>query len=109
MVSVHSGPEYSVARRLENPGVLSQFPGALEVRLLAIAQNARNRTVLAGLIWMVYEFALVNSYCHLLISGLLSREPMYRRLGFQPLGPAVKEGDARLCSDGDGDQELFPS
>jgi aspartate aminotransferase-like enzyme len=94
MVSVHAGPEYSVARRLSDPRALKQYPGALEVRLLAIAQHVRNRTILAGLIWMIYEFAVTNRYSHLLISGLLGREPMYRKLGFQPLGPAVQEGAA---------------
>lgn len=94
MVSAHPSPEYSVAQKLKDPQVLSQFPNPLEVRLLAIAQHVRNRTVLAGLFWMVYEYALANAHSHLLISGIVDREPMYRKLGFVALGPAVQAGAA---------------
>ncbi|HTZ56774.1 MAG TPA: aminotransferase class V-fold PLP-dependent enzyme [Acidobacteriaceae bacterium] len=94
MISAHSGPEFSVARKLKNSEVLQEFPNPLEVRLLAIARHVRNRTLLAGLFWMVYEYAVARRYSHLLISGVVDREPMYRKLGFQALGPAVQEGSA---------------
>jgi len=94
MVSAHSGPAFSVSRRLPAPQTLSDFPRPFEVRLLAIHPAQRNRTVLSGLLWQVYDFALSNRGSHLLISAITEREPMYRKLGFEPLGPAVPEGAA---------------
>ncbi len=94
MISAHGGPEFSVAKRLSNPDVLRSFPVPLEVRLLAIEPKKRNRTVLAGLLWQVYDFAVSNGFSHMLISGIAEREAMYRKLGFIPLGPAVAEGSA---------------
>jgi aspartate aminotransferase-like enzyme len=94
MISAHAGPEFSVRRRLPDPEVLAGLVRPLEVRLLAIEPEARNRTVLAGLLWMVYEHAASEHYSHLLISGIVEREAMYRRMGFAPLGPPVREGAA---------------
>ncbi|MGH9586617.1 MAG: N-acyl amino acid synthase FeeM domain-containing protein, partial [Acidobacteriaceae bacterium] len=94
MVSVHDGPEFSITKRLPDPTQLRNFPLPLEVRLLAIAQEKRKRTVLAGLLWQVYRYAVSNGHSHLLISGISEREPMYRKMGFSALGPAVPEGKA---------------
>lgn len=94
MISAHKGPEFSITKRLSDPGVLEGFSVPLEVRLLAIDPEERNRTVLAGLLWQVYDFAVADGFSHLLISGITAREAMYRKLGFFPLGPAVPEGRA---------------
>lgn len=94
MISAHGGPEFSVTKRLPDPAVLEGYALPLEVRLLAIDPQRRNRTVLAGLLWQVYDFAVSNGFSHMLISGITEREAMYRKLGFIPLGPAVGEGSA---------------
>ena len=94
MISAHPGPEFSVTKRLPDPAALEGFALPLEVRLLAIDPQERNRTVLAGLLWQVYDFAVSNGFSHMLISGITEREAMYRKLGFFPLGPAVAEGSA---------------
>jgi aspartate aminotransferase-like enzyme len=94
MISAHSGPEFSVRRRLLDPSMLTELPKPLEIRLLAIEPKERNRTVLSGLLWQVYDFAVSNDFSHLLISAISWREDMYRRLGFRPLGPAVPDGSA---------------
>ncbi len=94
MISAHGGPEFSVTRRLPDPGILDGLARPMEVRLLAIERGERNRMLLAGLLWQVYEFAAGNGYSHLLISGLAQRERMYRKLGFRALGPSVPEGEA---------------
>ena len=95
MISVNAGPEFSIAKRLRDVSVLREFPRPVEVRLLAIDPQERRRTLLAGLLWQVYHFALSNGFSHLLISAIAHRESMYRKLGFQSLGAAVPEGD--LC------------
>jgi aspartate aminotransferase-like enzyme len=50
--------------------------------------------VLAGLLWQAYDYAVSGGYSHLLISAIATREAMYQKLGFHPLGPAVPEGEA---------------
>jgi aspartate aminotransferase-like enzyme len=94
MISAHTGPEFSIARRLPDPSLLGRLQRPMEIRLLAIEPKARRRTVLAGLLWQVYEHANAGEYSHLLISGITEREGMYRKMGFVSLGPAVPEGSA---------------
>lgn len=94
MISAHSGPEFSITSRLPDPALLADFACPLEVRLLAIASRERSLTVLAGLLWQVYEFAVSNDFSHLLISAIKERDSMYRKLGFHPLGPAIPDGSA---------------
>ncbi|HEV3204864.1 MAG TPA: aminotransferase class V-fold PLP-dependent enzyme [Gemmataceae bacterium] len=95
MVSSHDQPPFSVASRLENPEILDRVGNRpLEVRLLAIEPEKRNSMIFFGLLWSLYEFAELSGYTHILISGLRERAPLYRRLGFEPLGPAVSSGGA---------------
>jgi aspartate aminotransferase-like enzyme len=94
MISVHAGPEFSITKRLPDAGVIRTFARPAEMRLLAIHSEERGRTVLAGLLWQAYSFAVADGFSHLLISAIVEREPMYRKLGFHPLGPAVPEGSA---------------
>jgi aspartate aminotransferase-like enzyme len=104
MVSVHDGHEFSVAKRLKDPSILKTLRAPLEVRLLAIRPQARNRAVLAGLLWQVLDYARRYHYSDLLISGIVERVPMYAKIGFLPMGPPVPEGTAafvpmRVCLD----------
>lgn len=94
MISAHAGPDFSITTRLPDALVLKNFARPVEVRLLAIDPQERNRTILAGLLWQAYSFAVSNDFSHLLISGITERERMYRKLGFRPLGPAVRAGHA---------------
>ena len=94
MISAHAGPEFSVKRRLPDASLLERCPRPIEVRLLAIEPKERNRTVLAGLLWQAYDYAVSGGYSHLLISAISTREGMYQKLGFHPLGPAVPDGEA---------------
>jgi len=95
MVSAHGRPPFSIAPRLSDPSILDR-PGSrpLEVRLLAVEPAERNGLVLCGLLWSFYEYARDNGYTDLYISGVTNRQELYERLGFQPLGPAVRSGAA---------------
>jgi aspartate aminotransferase-like enzyme len=97
MVSVHDQPPFSVAERLDDPTIL-QRPGTrpLEVRLLAIAPEQRKGTLLVGLLYLFYQHARVNGYTHAYISGLEERLHLYRQFGFEPLGQAVRCGQANF-------------
>lgn len=94
MISAHPGPEFSVKRRLPDASLLESLRCPIEVRLLAIEPKERNRTVLAGLLWQAYDYALSGGYSHLLISAVSTRQAMYQKMGFHALGPAVPEGEA---------------
>jgi aspartate aminotransferase-like enzyme len=95
MVSGHDEPPFSVTDRLSDPSLLTR-PGTrpLEVRLLAIEPERRNSTVFFGLMWSLYQYAVEAGYTHLFISGIVERLPLYRRLGLEPIGPAVGQGKA---------------
>jgi aspartate aminotransferase-like enzyme/N-acyl-L-homoserine lactone synthetase len=94
MVSVHAGPEFSVAGKLRDGSVLGGLRAPLEVRLLAIMPEFRNGSLVAGLFSQVEVYARTHGYSDLLISGIVEREAMYRKLGFEAMGPAVTCGDA---------------
>src|SRR6266702_1195220 len=96
MVSVHDGPEFSIAGRLRDANVLRELRAPLEVRLLAILPEFRDGSLLAGLFWQVNEYAKAHGYSDLLISGIVERQPMYARMGFRPMGPPVACGAAEF-------------
>lgn len=95
MLSVHDQPPFSVADRLADPEILTRSGSRpMEARLLAVEPDKRNSTVFFGLLWVMYEYAAQAGYTHLYISGVEERVPLYQRLGFEPLGPAVPCGRA---------------
>jgi aspartate aminotransferase-like enzyme/N-acyl-L-homoserine lactone synthetase len=96
MISAHAGPEFSIAARLQNPGVLQTLRSPLEIRLLAILPQFRNRSILMGLFWQIRSYARANGHSDLLISGIVERIPMYEKIGFRPMGPPVRSGAAEF-------------
>ena len=94
MVSVHDGPDFSIASRLSDKSVLAHLRAPLEVRLLAVLPEFRKRSILAGLFWQVFHYAQDRRYSDLLISGITERVPMYIKLGFRPMGPPIGDGAA---------------
>jgi aspartate aminotransferase-like enzyme len=95
MISAHDRPPFSITPRLPDPGLLEQ-PGTrpMEVRLLAVEPGERNGTVFAGLLWSLYLYTRESGHTDLFISGVAERVPLYERLGFRALGPAVACGGA---------------
>ena len=66
----------------------------MEVRLLAVRPGHRRGPVFSGLLWALREYARRHGHACLLISGLEERVPLYAKLGFRALGPAVACGRA---------------
>lgn len=97
MLSLHDQPPFSVAARLPDPGILLE-PDVrpLEVRLLAIQPDERHKSVFGGLTWSVMQHVRGSGHTHLFISGFEDRLPMYERLGFEALGPAVGHPGAQF-------------
>ena len=97
MLAIHDKAPYSIEQRLNDPAMLDAIPGRkLEVRLLAIDTRHRNGMVFSGLLGTMIENAFREGYDALLISGVVERVAMYRRLGFRELGPPVESGRARF-------------
>jgi N-acetylglutamate synthase-like GNAT family acetyltransferase len=94
MIAFHDQPPFSVAAKLADPRVLDALGRIAEIRLLAIDPAHRNGTLLRGLLVAVYECA--REHDAMVISGYSQEERMYRTLGFKPLGPAVKSGNAEF-------------
>lgn len=94
MLAVHDEPPFSAAARLADPAILAGLGRPMEVRLLAIAQLARHRMILAGLLWNAFDEARRRGCTHLVISGRTEKLRLYERLGFGALGPAVPAGEA---------------
>jgi hypothetical protein len=93
MVAIHDQPPFSIEKRLADPAAFHSLGARfLEVRLLAIEPAHRTRLVVGGLYTRVMEAALDGEYDALLISGVSTQAPMYRRMGFRELGPAVRDG-----------------
>jgi predicted N-acetyltransferase YhbS len=95
LVTAHWKPPYSVEDRC--PGFYDLIPrGAriAEVRLLAVHRSCRKSTIATGLIVQVARFLEQQKMDFVVISGIVQQQRMYRRLGFQPLGPAVRSGNA---------------
>jgi aspartate aminotransferase-like enzyme len=97
MLGVHNQPPYSVADRLPDPAVLNRSgTRPIEVRLLAIEPEERNKNMFFGLMHYMYRYAEERGFTHMYISAIEERLQLYKRLGFKVLGPAVPGGNARF-------------
>ncbi len=94
MISVHDGPDFSVESRLGDASALRAMQAPLEVRLLAVRPEFRKPSILLGLLWQVWKYAVEHRYSDLVISGIVERVRMYQKLGFAALGQAVQCGKA---------------
>ena len=97
MVAVHDQPPFSIADRLPDPEILSRIGGrALEVRLLVVRRDIRHGMVMPGLVLAIFDHARLQNHTHALISGLQQRVPLYEKMGYRALGPAVRSGSAEF-------------
>lgn len=95
MLAFHDQPPFSVADAIPCKDVLERLcPKLLEVRLLAVEKEERGRQILAGLGLAIHQYTLGKGYQYLAISGLVERQGMYQKMGFRPLGAAVRRGEA---------------
>ena len=75
---------------------LPQARGArlCEVRLLAVRSDLRGARILPGLLTMMARYCQEGGYDYVVMSGRVSQQQLYRRIGFIPFGPVVGENDA---------------
>jgi aspartate aminotransferase-like enzyme len=95
MVAANDQSPFSVEKRLPDSTGLDALGGPLlEIRLLAVEPDSRHSMILGCLLWELYRYASKRGYSHAVISGITRNLEMYRRIGFQELGPAVGSGEA---------------
>jgi len=93
MLTTHDQPPFSVADKLADPRVLEKYGRIVEVRLLAIGPEHRNRLVLSGLFSLLYEHRSTPTITG--DFGYVEQAAMYHKLGFHDLGPPVTSGKAQ--------------
>ncbi|MBM4298657.1 MAG: aminotransferase class V-fold PLP-dependent enzyme [Deltaproteobacteria bacterium] len=96
MVAVRSRRPFSLDQKLENlDSYLPPARSVCELRLLAVAPDARAGVVCHGLM------GALRDYCRRrhdlgVISGTVRQLKLYRHLGFQPFGPLVGRAGAKF-------------
>ncbi len=70
-------------------GLLPPHDRPVEIRLLAIAKDARTPQVFLGLMRMMAEACVHADYDLALVSALKQQSRLYTHLGFKPFGPVV--------------------
>ena len=97
MVAVRGQRPFSLDLKLGD--VTRYVPGDrryCELRLLAVAREARSGRILRGLLSALRAHCDAHRYDAALISGTTRQLRLYRRLGFEPFGPCTGSADARF-------------
>jgi len=90
MVAVRDKRPFSLDFKLKNlDSYLPAIDSICEIRLLAVKKESRNGVILRGLIQCAAEYCLSKKYNYAIISGIISQQKLYSRIGFIPFGPLV--------------------
>jgi len=98
MVALNPEAPFSVAQRLpaDGPGMEELSDRPLEIRLWCVAPEWRGSALSFRLMAAVHEAALADGFRELWISAIEDQLPLYARLGFRALGPAIPQGEAKF-------------
>jgi ribosomal protein S18 acetylase RimI-like enzyme len=97
MVSVRGARPFSLDKKLANiDSYLPPDRSLCEVRLLAARKAYRHSPVVKKLIDETVKFCISQGYDLALISSVLQKQRLYKRLGFVPFGPVVGSDKASL-------------
>ena len=97
MICVRDRRPFSLDQKLGRlEDYLPQAEGArlCEVRLLAVRPDLRRSRVLPGLLTMMARYCHEGGYDYVVMSGRVSQQRLYRRIGFIPFGPVVGDDEA---------------
>ena len=97
MICVRDRRPFSLDQKLGRlETYLPQAEGArlCEVRLLAVRPDLRGARVLPGLLTMMARYCQEGGYDYVVMSGRVSQQRLYRRIGFIPFGPLVGDDAA---------------
>lgn len=94
LIAAHSEAPFSVAARLPAGTPFESLADRpLEVRLLSVVPTRRRSHIAFQLMAAVFGYAREHGFHELWISGVEEQLPLYRKLGFEALGPAVPDGE----------------
>ncbi|MCC6371550.1 MAG: GNAT family N-acetyltransferase [Bacteroidia bacterium] len=97
MMAINENRPFSLDQKLENmDALLPPFKNGFEIRLLAVKSEYRGGVVFLKLFAKLAEIIKEKNYDIGLISGILSQQKLYTKIGFVPFGPLVGKDDARF-------------
>jgi len=100
MLAVRGNRPFSLDQKV--PDLDAHLPAGrkvCEIRLLAIDKKyrgAKGGQVLSGILALLWQHGVENSYDLAIISGTMRQLKLYQHLGFVPFGPVVGTGDAQF-------------
>jgi aspartate aminotransferase-like enzyme len=97
MLAARSNRPFSLGGKLSH--LDSYLPAGyklFEVRLLSIEKQFRGTQILQGLLALLWQHAVENSYDVAVISGTTKQFRLYQHIGFIPFGPMVGSGEAQF-------------
>ncbi len=90
MVAIHDKRPFSLDDKLKDiESYLPDFMSVCEIRLLAIENKYRNKTIFTGLLKKIFELALERGYDLGVVSGTTRQTRLYNHIGLKPFGPLV--------------------
>ena len=93
LIAVHGQAPFSVAARMPADTPFESIADRpLEVRLLSVIPGRRHSPIAFRLMAAVFAYARESGHRELWISGVDAQLPLYRKLGFEALGPSVPDG-----------------
>lgn len=94
-IAVHGRAPFSVETRLPKGVSMAEIADhPLEVRLLCVAPGLRFSRIAFRLMAASYRHAVAHGFRELWISGVSEQLALYKKLGFEELGPPVADGDS---------------
>ncbi len=97
MMSINEHRPFSLDNKLPNiDALLPAFNKGFEIRLLSVKNQYRGTPVFLKLFAKLYEVIHEKNYDIGLISGILSQQRLYKKIGFVPFGPLVGEAPAQF-------------
>ena len=96
MMSLNEERPFSLDQKLPNlDKLLPPFSKPFEIRLLAVKNEHRGTIVFLKLFAKLAEIIKERKYDIGLISGILSQQKLYTKIGFAPFGPLVGTESAK--------------
>lgn len=97
MMSINNTRPFSLDQKLQNlDSYLPPFNNGFEVRLLSVKNEYRGTVVFLKLFAKLAELIKERKYDIGLISGILSQQKLYSKIGFVPFGPLVGNDAAKF-------------
>jgi hypothetical protein len=95
MMAINDIRPFSIDSKLPDlESMLPPFTKAFEIRLLSVDNDHRGNLVFFKLFSLLNEIIEEKKYDIGLISGILTQQKLYSKIGFVPFGPLVGTGDA---------------